>query len=106
MIFALSCSKDNQINICNTDEPLKDLEWLKSIVKSLKDNGSPSEIVVYDYNNNDIFFINQCVRCSDFVTSVYDCAGNEICKFGGLAGLNTCPDFSPVIEKTVLFRSN
>jgi len=105
--FALSCSKEEKIEICNTDEPLEQISWLKSIVQSIMDNGSPSEVVVFVYKGNDVFLINPCMGCADGLTTVYDCNGNEICKFGGFAGFNTCPDFDQTaVEKAVLFRKN
>lgn len=105
--FALSCGKEEKIEICNTDKPLEQISWLKSIVQSIMDNGSPSEVVVFVYKGNDVILINPCMGCADGLTTVYDCNGNEICKFGGIAGFNTCPDFDQTaIEKTVLYRKN
>ncbi len=37
---------------------------------------------------------------------VYNCQGQVICQFGGIAGLNTCPDFyDTATDKKVIWKN-
>ena len=51
------------------------------------------QIIQYDYKNETVFLIDSCNGCNDNLTIIYNCKGEIICEFGGIAGLNTCPDF-------------
>lgn len=50
-------------------------------------------IAQYYYKGQTVILIDDCSNCSDAMQEVYDCNGNVLCQFGGIAGLNTCPDF-------------
>ncbi|AUP77294.1 DUF6970 domain-containing protein [Flavivirga eckloniae] len=87
--------------ICSTD-PLENIEWLKELLNSA--NTNDLEITQYDYKKQTVFSINNCIDCADNLITVYDCDKNKICEFGGIAGLNTCPDFdTEAINKKVLY---
>ena len=50
--------------------------------------------------------IDVCNGCADNLTTVYNCEGNVICEFGGIAGLNTCPDFDKnSTNKTIIYEN-
>ncbi|MEK6894790.1 MAG: hypothetical protein AABX10_04980 [Nanoarchaeota archaeon] len=45
-----------------------------------------------EYNSEKVYyFVNP--ECCDFINELYNSKGEIICSFGGIAGLNTCPDF-------------
>ena len=104
-ISFLGCSEtDNEkpaSKIC-LDNPLENIEWLKKLINNTDSNGT--EVIQYNYKNQTVFSINNCLNCSDNLITVYDCQRNKICEFGGITGLNTCPDFdTEATNKTTLF---
>lgn len=89
------------------DLPCENNSWLEQRIKELKKQ-SFSKVLVeqYEYEGQIAISINSCVGCADAMTVVYDCSGNELCKFGGIAGFNTCPDFSTnAVFVGVIFKS-
>ena len=111
----LSCSeKSNDVkltpvkSICDYQDPIEDLEWLNTMKNWFEQNaGAPgAQIIGYNYNSNDVFLINSCYNCADEMWAVYNCSGEVICQFGGIAGINTCPDFfETATDSTMLFNS-
>lgn len=91
----LSCTKQENVTSSNAVNPLENLEWLKKKKENFERlmNSVKVKITQYQYNNQDVFLINNCVGCADALTKVYNCQGELICEFGGIGGLNTCPDF-------------
>ncbi len=77
------------VNICS------DLTWLDSIKGSIVQSGLNGEIYLSHYKGARVFEINACLSCADFISTVNDCEGKVLCEFGGIAGINTCPDYSP-----------
>lgn len=69
-------------------------QWLNDIVSDLQQNQSKSEVIQYVYNHKTVYLINTCLECSDSMAEVFDCQQNVVCRFGGIAGFNTCPDFN------------
>ena len=93
----LSC-EENQDLIKNCgDDPLENVDWLKALVdnenNTSAENSNGLEIIQYNYKDSITFLINNCINCADNLTVLYDCEKNKICEFGGIAGLNTCPNF-------------
>jgi len=88
--------------------PCDNNEWLQERVNAMKHNTSQKGIIEqYEYEGQVVISINSCVGCADAMTIVYDCTGKELCKFGGIAGFNTCPDFNDAAVFTrVIFESN
>jgi hypothetical protein len=72
--------------------PCADLGWLDVIEKTIAQNGNKGEIYSYRYKNETVYEINECLGCADNLIIVLNC-GKKICEFGGIAGLNSCPDF-------------
>jgi hypothetical protein len=106
LIFFLRCSETNDGNdpsskTCS-ENPLSTIDWIKDLINNTDSNGL--EIIQYDYKDLTVFSINSCLNCADNLISVYDCQRNKICEFGGITGLNTCPDFdSEANNKTIIF---
>lgn len=79
----------------STALPCSDSDWLEQRITSMKVRSSAGKAYVaqYFYKGQTVILIDDCSNCSDAMQVVYDCNGNELCQFGGIAGLNTCPDF-------------
>lgn len=89
------------------DLPCANNDWLQEKVKDMKRaNWSEGLIEQYAYEGEVVISIANCVGCADAMTVVYNCSGNELCKFGGIAGFNTCPDFATEAKFVkVIFKS-
>ena len=91
--------------ICDVRNPTQEIPWLQEYIKERSSNTScKARITYYLYTEADVFMIDDCTQTSDHLLIVKDCEGNFICEFGGIAGLNTCPDFeTEAIEKSILW---
>lgn len=95
LFLFMSCNKDRVFQkTCGTDNALEDIEWLKEIKARFEDNEGSDRIVQYMYNKRRVFLIEGCRFCPDALFYVYDCEQIEVCQFGGIGGVNTCPDFT------------
>lgn len=92
-VFIFSCSKETTDN--SSEGPLTELEWLKNIKQDLEISAKPAgaQIIQYTYHQNTVFWVNSCYNCGDNLIEIYNYEGEVICEMGGIAGLNTCPDF-------------
>ncbi len=115
ILIVISCTdkkKDVTLNptesICFTNNPLEDLPWLKEIKTfiELNENAAGGEIIAYKYNGEDVFLVDDCYNCADKMVLIYDCSGQIICKFGGIAGINTCPDFFETATDSTMLYNN
>jgi hypothetical protein len=91
-----SCKeKEHGPGACGTDDPLENIQWLKELKTSLELSAkmAGAQIILYRYHGEDVFWINDCYNCMDGLIQVYNCSGEVICQFGGIIGMNTCPDF-------------
>jgi hypothetical protein len=108
VLILTSCpnKEDMFSTTCNTNNPLKDLTWLKEAKENIDriDCAGKSSITQYLYNSNTVFEVNICSNITDGQTVVYSCEGEIICKFGGISGENTCPDFyQTAVDKVILY---
>jgi hypothetical protein len=67
---------------------------VSGIISATEQNGNKGEIIQYHYQGQTVYLVNTCLDCSDSMAEVLDCQQNVVCRFGGIAGFNTCPDFS------------
>ena len=111
--FALTQCDKNEVDpeVC-TDSENKD--WYANLINQYNttpmDNwGVPPKVKIYSYtyNGQKVIAVNIIEpTCCDMMDVVYDCSGNVICQFGGIAGLNTCPDFADTaIDKKLIFKN-
>lgn len=109
MIFLTSCPTDIDYKTdCEVNTPIEELAWLEEIKIGFEQSTSISKkkIIQYEYNNATVFLIDSCNTCADNLTLLYNCEGIEICKFGGIAGFNTCADFEKnAINKIVIWEN-
>lgn len=87
--------------------PCDNNQWLQEQVDAMKRSHSQKGIIeLYEYEGQMVISISNCVGCADAMSIVYDCMGKELCKFGGIAGFNTCPDFAhTAVFIKVIFKS-
>jgi len=83
-----------------------DTAWLQTIIKNAQQNTSKAEVIRYRYNDQAVYYINTCIDCADGMAQVYTCSGEVVCQFGGIAGLNTCPDFNDTATDKKVVWSN
>jgi hypothetical protein len=112
----ISCEVDNNINpicdkviiVCNTENPLQDLPFLKEAKDNLDkiDCAGKSSITQYTYNSETVFKVIICNQIADGQTFVYNCAGETVCVFGGIAGVNTCTDFEKTATDKIILYGN
>ena len=88
--------------------PCDNNEWLQEKIDAMKSNRSQKGIIEqYEYEGQIVISVSNCVGCADAMTIAYDCSGKELCKSGGFAGFNTCPDFADTaVFIKVIFESN
>ncbi|WP_299666919.1 hypothetical protein [uncultured Polaribacter sp.] len=109
-IFTFSfCDESKTIaTVCNVENPLEDFAFLKEAKNSIDviDCGGKSSITQYTYNSEIVFEVNICDQIADGQTIVYNCSGETVCIFGGIAGQNTCPDFEDNATNKILLYGN
>lgn len=109
--IATACKKDDQpeeATICDIDNPLETLQWLKEIRDGfdMQANPLPKRITQYFYQGECVFLIDGCVGCDDNLTTVYNVDQDVICEFGGIAGVDTCPDFDTEATGELILYGN
>ena len=111
-IIFVSCKTDKQNENknmpCDSDSPIESIIWLGNLKHSLENNGNyqGAQIYRYRYDSQYVFWVEDCHNCADGMINVYSCSGNVICQFGGIAGLNTCPDFyTTATDSTMLWKN-
>jgi len=80
--------------------------WLQPIIKNAQQNSSKAEVIRYRYNNQTVYYIDTCIGCPDSMAHVLTCSGEVICQFGGIMGINTCPDFEEKATNKKVIWSN
>lgn len=81
--------------------------WLQPYLDAFKNNPAvKSEIIRYQYNGETVYYIDSCKGCPDSMAIVYNCSGEVVCQFGGIAGFNTCPDFAETATHKKVIWSN
>ncbi|MEQ8474448.1 MAG: hypothetical protein RIC35_24840 [Marinoscillum sp.] len=91
LIAAFAC--ENALAPCEK-QPFTTYEWLGEMRDQLNDSGNQSSITQYLYKGECVYLVAACEDCADGMSTVYDTNGENICLFGGIAGFNSCPDFS------------
>ena len=77
------------IKICNVDNPLTDLPWLKAIVDGFEEEAEPiykhARIYRCNYKGGTGFLLEMCVGCPDDGYTLVNCEGESLCvwEFAG-----------------------
>ena len=88
------------IKICNVDNPLTDLPWLKEIIDEFEKNAATlgynphARIYQCTYKDGIGFLLEMCVGCPDTGYSFRNCEGEILCEGGGLSGEDSCPELN------------
>jgi len=96
------CSKsEKQCKVCNIDNPLTDLPWLKAQVDEIELNvqdGNPIRVSIYQcvYGNKETGFLVDIGNTKPF----YNCNGEVLCTMGGFMG-ETCSELNIVTKKLI-----
>jgi hypothetical protein len=104
-ILFVQCDRNVDLEIC---PDVEGHDWFEDLKDQYPTNSDTKvEIYSYLYNNMTAIAVNTVEpTCCDFMDVVYDCSGNVICQFGGIAGLNTCPDFADTAtDKKLIFKN-
>jgi hypothetical protein len=85
----------------------EDDRWLQGMIKSFEEReGQRAVITRFTYNNEIVYLVDDCLGCADAMQVVYSCSGEERCKFGGIAGFNTSPDFfEKATDKEIIWQN-
>ena len=84
--LACKSNKTSQVN--------ESITWIKTLKTQFKANvTSQQQIIHYRYNKQDVYLVDACYQCPDYMSYLYDKEKNVLCTFGGITGKNTCPDF-------------
>jgi hypothetical protein len=86
LALLFSCEKNECATICTPT-------WIEGVTKTIIDNKYKGEIVKYRFQNQEVYLIRGCIECADYIDEVRNCEGKTICESGGIAGINTCPNF-------------
>lgn len=111
-LIVTSCKEDDLpeevVTTCNIDNPLETIQWLKEIRDGfdMQANPLPKKIIQYFYQGECVFLIDGCVGCADNLTTVYNVNQDVICEFGGIAGVDTCPDFDTEATGEIILYGN
>ncbi len=77
-------------NSCEAD--CAQVEWTQGACETVctfEDNLPTGECILimkYEFNGETVYFVELCNIVADALSILYDCEGNEICSFGGIAG--------------------
>jgi hypothetical protein len=93
-----SCEKNDCQKKC-------DPTWIEEATQTITQNGYKGEIFKYVYQNQEVYLVKGCLECADFVDVVRNCEGKIICKFGGIMGKNTCPDFDKATMIEIVWKN-
>ncbi len=107
-LLFFACESDRDEFVCGKEDPLNDLKWLKETKQELerRESLTGSYIIQYLLDGAYVFLVNDCFPCADNIDEVYNCKGELICSFGGLHGLNDCPEFfNTVTDSTMIFNT-
>lgn len=106
-VSGFQCKPTSQSNSENETSTCANPLWLQPYVDGLRSNSDiKSEVIQYQYHEHTVYYIDSCKGCPDSMPVVYNCTGEAICRFGGIAGFNTCPDFAETVANKKVIFSN
>jgi hypothetical protein len=91
-LIVASCKKEATPCACGVDDPLDNVEWMKSYSET-------NDIEIYSvvFNENEFIGIH-FPQSKDERTSLYDCQGNLVCIWGAIDLLEPCSMSSDFYE--------
>lgn len=101
MFMACKTTKDKSLESVNS------ISWINQLKSDFKkDTLQKHQIIHYQYNNNDVFYVEKCYQCPDAMSYVYDINKKKLCEFGGIIGVNSCKDFNEKAKKIQILYSD
>lgn len=94
---------------CENEQVLEDIpSCIRTDIESASKNGSSeASVTQYLYNGQNVFSFDPGVVYPDIMTTVVNGNCEVVCQFGGIAGMNTCPDFSQnAVVVGVVWKNN
>lgn len=91
------------------EDPCAHPQWVQKQIDFYEMQvGDPTAklIVRYRYQGQYVFYFDNCHSCADAMQLVMNCKRDTICMFGGIAGINTCPDFYHRANDSTLVYKN
>jgi hypothetical protein len=102
----VQCESISPVTTLDEGSQCENLDWLQTFIDQAKQNDQAAEVIRYDYNGHRVYWVDTCKGCADAMAIVYNCSGQVICQFGGIAGFNTCPDFeAKATNRKVIWRN-
>ncbi|MES2733018.1 MAG: hypothetical protein V4714_14815 [Bacteroidota bacterium] len=89
LLFLASCSKEELVNACTTENPAEKVIWLKKKVNLLEKSPYCNTIRQFNYHGQTVFVVGTCEPNFNSIDQIYDCQGNLVCGWGD----QQCPDF-------------
>ena len=99
----VSCAEDHLATYCPANDGD---DWLSEMIRDFKRSDQKASIYYYEYKGQPVFAVDSCVGCADAMTTVYNCDKGVVCQFGGIAGMNTCPDWEDEASDERLIYKN
>jgi hypothetical protein len=115
VFLSISCKEQEQENgeqvygqpqkVCNVDNPLTDLLWLKEIVlQHEKNNTNNMWVRIFQATYKDGIGFHVCLHGGAFGSTFHNCAGKVLCTLGhGSVEDITCPELKIDFENRILF---
>jgi hypothetical protein len=95
-------------NVCDIENPLTDLDWLRNIVNNIEENHNAGFLpnariyqCTYDSDKTG-FLIEPCADCPDAGYGFWSCKGELLCGGGNESGEDTCGEFNIDFANKVL----
>ena len=95
LILMISCNNNKDSRVCNVENPLEELVFLKEAVNTINviDCAGKSCITQYFYNSETVFEVNICGQII-----VYNCYGKVICSLEE----KSCFDFDRLRKNKII----
>lgn len=79
LLALIACRNEETFTICDTTDPVKNVDWIKSLTKQIQENPDDYfsvSITVYEYKGQFVFNVYDAVSSCAFC-DLRDCAGNK-----------------------------
>ena len=93
-MFLTFCNKEDD-DFCNLDNALSEIGWLEEKINEAEKDSIKIQVFKVIFNEQEGFIVEECLinnDCSRALGAYYDCAGNQLCSFGGIVG-NECIEY-------------
>jgi len=97
LIFLVLSSCQKETKPCNTNDPVRDFDWLEAHIDSIDREPCIIEAHIFEYRGNQTIYVRGCSEL-DESSYLFDCSGALMCEFNAFGSVNTCPDFDDESE--------